>query len=70
MRFGIGFIAPLGRPFAFRYMFIGDVIMCRNFVVGRITRNARNATTCSAHIQRCASLSVLADHPSTRAESG
>ena len=52
----MGFIAPLGRPLSFRYMFIGDVIMCRNFVVGRITRNAMNATTCTTHIHRCASL--------------
>ncbi len=36
MRFGIGFIAPLGRSRSFRYMFIGDVNMWRNFVVGRI----------------------------------
>ena len=42
-----------------RYMFIGDVNMCRSFVVGRITRNARNATTCTPHSQRCASRSVL-----------
>ena len=70
IRFGMGFIAPLGRSFAFRYMFIGDVIMCRSLVVGRITRNATNAATCSTHIQRCASCSVLTDHESTSAESG
>ena len=40
MRFGIGFIAPLGRSRSFRYMFIGDVNMWRSFVVGIITRNA------------------------------
>ena len=34
MRFGMGFIAPLGRSLSFRYMFIGDVTMCRSFVVG------------------------------------
>jgi hypothetical protein len=70
IRFGIGFIAPLGRPLSFRYMFIGDVIMCRNFVVGRITRNATNATTCTTHIQRCASCRVLPAHELTRFESG
>ena len=53
MRFGIGFIAPLGRSRSFRYMFIGDVNMWRSFVVGRIARNARNATTCTPHSQRC-----------------
>ena len=37
IRFGIGFIAPLGAAVSFRYMFTGDVIMCRNFVVGRIS---------------------------------
>ena len=35
IRFGMGFIAPLGRSLSFRYMFIGDVIMCRSFVVGQ-----------------------------------
>src|SRR3954452_12670556 len=54
MRFGIGFIAPLGRSLSRRYMFIGDVNMWRSFVVGRITRNARNAATWMVHIQRCA----------------
>src|SRR6476620_6014781 len=54
MRFGIGFIAPLGRSRSFRYMFMGDVNMWRSFVTGRIARNARNATTCTAHNQRCA----------------
>src|SRR3954452_1609143 len=54
IRFGMGFIAPLGRSLSFRYMFIGDVNMWRSFVVGRITRNARNAATWMVHIQRCA----------------
>ena len=35
MRFGIGFIAPLGRSRSRRYMFIGDVNMWRSFVVGQ-----------------------------------
>ena len=39
MRFGIGFIAPLGRSRSRRYMFSGDVNMCRSIVIGRITRN-------------------------------
>ena len=36
IRLGIGFIAPLGRSRSFRYMFIGDVNMCRSLVVGRM----------------------------------
>src|SRR4051812_20124252 len=58
IRFGIGFIAPLGRSLSRRYMFMGEVNMWRSFVVGRITRNAMNATTCTPHIQRCASRNV------------
>ena len=65
MRFGIGFIAPLGRSLSRRYMFIGDVTMCRSFVVGRITRNAMNAAKCTTHIVRCRSRSVLDAQPST-----
>ena len=64
IRFGMGFIAPLGRPLSFRYMFIGDEIMCRNFVVGRITRNAMNAMTCTPHIHWCTFCSVSTDHVS------
>ena len=48
IRFGISRIAPFGRGRSFRYMFIGLVIMCRSIVVGRITRNARNAITWSS----------------------
>ena len=50
IRFGRGFIAPFGRSWSARYMFIGDVIMCRNLVVGRMIRNARNARKCAAHM--------------------
>ncbi len=70
IRFGMGFIAPFGRSRSRRYMLIGDVIMCRNFVVGRITRNAKNAATCTAHVQRCASSTEVADQPSTSDERG
>ena len=70
MRFGMGFIAPLGRSRSFRYMFMGDVNMWRSFVIGRIARNARNATTWMAHSQRCVSRRVCADHVSTSVESG
>ena len=70
MRFGIGFIAPFGRSLSRRYMFIGDVNMWRNFVVGRITRNARNATTWMPHIHRCASCNEVTDQFLMRSESG
>ena len=49
IRFGMGFIAPLGRSWSFRYMFIGDVIMCRSFVVGRMMRNATKAAKWMPH---------------------
>src|SRR6478752_1354529 len=64
IRFGISRIAPLGRGRSFRYMFIGLVIMCRSIVVGRITRNARNAITCVVHAQRCRSRRVRTLQPS------
>ena len=37
---------PWAGPCRARYMFIGDVIMCRSFVVGRMIRNATNAAKC------------------------
>ena len=49
MRFGIGFMAPLGRSLSFRYMFSGDVNMWRSIVTGRITRKTTNATTWRIH---------------------
>src|SRR5262249_27719679 len=70
MRFGIGFIAPLGRSRSFMYMFMGDVNMWRSFVTGRIAKNAKSDTTWIAHSQRCASLSPLTDQSFTRLESG
>ena len=70
IRFGIGFIAPFGRSDAFRYMFIGDVIMWRSFVVGRITRNATNAAKCTTHSERCAFWSAPIDHESKSDDSG
>src|SRR5204863_4765606 len=70
MRLGIGFIAPFGRSLSFRYMFIGDVNMWRNLVVGRITRNAMNDTTCTPHAHRCASRSAPVVHVSKRPEIG
>ena len=70
MRLGIGFIAPFGRPFGRRYMFIGDVIMWRSFVVGRTMRKATKAAKCTPHSQRCADSSVLCENVSNRSESG
>ena len=65
-----GWAAASSRPWAGRgrrrYMFIGDVIMWRSFVVGRITRNATNAPKWTPHTQRCASRSAPSDQPSTR----
>ena len=43
MRFGIGFIAPLGRSRSLRYMFSGDVNMCRSIVTGRIAHEEEEA---------------------------
>ena len=37
MRLGIGFIAPFGRSRSRRYMFSGDVNMCRSIVIGRMS---------------------------------
>ena len=69
-RLGIGFIAPLGRSLSRRYMFNGDVNMCRSIVIGRIARKAMNATTWPIHIQRCHVPSVEGDQPSTSRLSG
>src|ERR1700694_1129015 len=70
MRFGMGFIAPLGRSLSFRYMFIGDVLMCRNLVVGRMIRKATNAAKWMPHSHSCAVFSPLADQPSNNDDSG
>ena len=40
----MGFIAPLGRSWSFRYMFSGEVNMWRSIVIGRITRKAKNVS--------------------------
>ena len=53
MRFGIGFIAPLGRSRSFKYMFSGEVNMCRSIVTGRITRKAKNESTWRIHHTWC-----------------
>ena len=43
IRFGMGFMAPLGRSRSFRYMFSGEVNMWRSIVTGRIATKAKNA---------------------------
>ena len=43
MRFGIGFMAPLGRSRSFRYMFSGEVNMWRSIVTGRIATKSEEA---------------------------
>jgi len=70
IRLGMGFMAPLGRSRSRRYMFSGLVNMWRSMVIGRITRNVMNASTCSSQKSRCQSDSDAADMPSTRPESG
>ena len=52
MRFGMGFMAPLGRSRSFRYMFSGDVNMWRSIVTGRITRKAKKRERRGAIHQR------------------
>jgi hypothetical protein len=49
----MGFMAPLGRSLSLRYMFNGEVNMWRSIVVGKITRKATKAPTCSTHIDWC-----------------
>ncbi len=67
-RFGIGFIAPLGRVLSLRYMFSGDVNMWRSIVIGRIARKAMNATTWSD--PHPAGASRAASPPSCRRRAG
>ena len=71
MRFGIGFIAPLGRSRSFRYMFIGDVNMWRSFVVGRIDeeREERDDVDAPQPAVRVAG-ACWRDHVSTSSTSG
>ena len=68
MRFGMGFIAPLGRVLSFRYMFNGAVNMWRSIVVGRMIKNAQNVSTCATHMAWCQPARF--DEPSTRPDSG
>ena len=49
IRFGIGFMAPFGRSRSCRYMFSGDVKMCRSIVTGRIATNTKKLATWATH---------------------
>ena len=53
IRFGIGFMAPLGRSLSDRYMLSGEVKMWRSIVVGRITRKAMKLTMWTTHEAWC-----------------
>jgi hypothetical protein len=65
VRFGMAFIAPLGRSRSLRYMFKGDVKMCRNMVIGKIARNTTNVRTWAIHQPWCHNSSVRGARPST-----
>src|SRR3546814_19555775 len=49
IRFGMGFMAPLGRSRSFRYMFSGEVKMWRSIVTGRITMKRKKLPTWAIH---------------------
>ena len=49
IKFGSGFIAPLGRSRSLRYIFNGEVKICRSIVIGRKTRNPIKKMTCAYH---------------------
>src|SRR5256885_4557544 len=70
IRLGSGFMAPLGRGRSRRYMFIGDVNMCRSFVVGSRIRKVRKPAKCTPHTARWTRDRVVADQPSKAADSG
>ena len=53
MRFGIAFMAPLGRSLSVRYMFSGEVNMCRIMVIGSRARKAMNDVTWAIHQPWC-----------------
>ena len=69
-RLGIGFIAPFGRDLSRRYMFSGDVNMCRSIVSGRMARKAMKATTWAIHHHWCHVSSEDTAHPSTSVLNG
>ena len=70
VRLGIAFIAPFGRSRSLRYMFSGEVNMCRSMVIGRIARNTQKATTWATHEIWCQVSSVPSLRPSNSALSG
>ena len=68
IRFGMAFIAPLGRSRSRRHMFSGDVNMWRSIVTGRIERKTRKDTTWAIHQAWWAPRRL--PMPSTRSDSG
>ena len=54
VRFGIAFMAPLGRSRSLRYMLIGDVKMWRSIVDGRMTMKAMKLPMWRTHDTWCA----------------
>jgi hypothetical protein len=70
MRLGMGRIAPFGRLRGFRYMFSGDVNMCRSMVTGRMIKKAKNDTTCTTQMTWCQSWMVSRSTPSSSSASG
>ena len=68
IRFGMGFIAPLGRSRSRRYMFSGDVNMWRSIVTGRIARKTMKQPTWAIHQTWWPPCRL--SMPSTRADSG
>ena len=68
IRFGIGRMAPFGRSRSRRYMFSGEVKMCRSMVTGRMAMKRKKVATWPIHQIWCtpARLSL----PSTRPDSG
>ena len=69
IRFGIGFMAPLGRSLSDRYMLSGEVKMWRSIVVGRMTRNATKLTMWTTHEDLVGPASAPASRRATTAGS-
>jgi hypothetical protein len=70
VRFGIGFIAPLGRSRSRRYMLSGEVNMWRSIVIGRIARNAMKLSDVSDPPDLVPQREVSSDSPSTSWRAG
>src|ERR1700694_1429988 len=68
VRFGSGFMAPLGRSLSRRYMLIGDVNMWRSLVVGRMIRKVAKARKCTLHDAWWVTRRAWLDMPSNAAD--